>query len=209
MIDIAYFYQGQFDLFIARERNGVFGWKALVTSLLIVDIPSTMLAYFFSFLCYFWTMGIDTSSEAGGLTFLTWLGFSVFVVTSGVVSTPSRGHTGTNQPLQLLGAVCPTGYSVDYILSFFWNGELNLITKLISVYNSLSYVYFPYSLMATPFRHFFAWINPLRYYYSALLLANLTTLHITCKDSELTLFDAPSGQTCGDCELPLGATADY
>jgi ATP-binding cassette subfamily G (WHITE) protein 2 (SNQ2) len=67
MIDIAFFYQGQFDLFVARERNGVYGWNALLTSLLVIDIPSTMLAYIICFLCYFWTLGIDTSAEAGGL----------------------------------------------------------------------------------------------------------------------------------------------
>jgi ABC-type multidrug transport system permease subunit len=67
MIDIAFFYQDQFSLFIARERNGVFGWHALVTSLLITDIPSTMLVYILSFLCYFWSLGVDTSAPAGGL----------------------------------------------------------------------------------------------------------------------------------------------
>jgi len=68
MIDIALFYQAQFDLFIARERNGIYSWQALVTSIMIVELPATITSGLATFFCYFWTVGLDTSPEVGGLT---------------------------------------------------------------------------------------------------------------------------------------------
>jgi ABC-type multidrug transport system permease subunit len=53
MIDIAVLYQNQFGLLLLRERNDVYSWKSLVTSILLVEAPVNMICSVLSFVCFF------------------------------------------------------------------------------------------------------------------------------------------------------------
>ncbi|KAK4688966.1 hypothetical protein P7C73_g1137, partial [Tremellales sp. Uapishka_1] len=173
MVDIAFVFQGNFALYVGRERNGIYSWYALVTSLILVEMPSTLAAFILLFFCHLWTMGLDSSAGAAGLGFMCLFVYSFFVTTSGT----------------LLGVVSPNPFSVTFILSTIWN-----------CYNSLSGALVPHNLLPSPFHYFFGWITPLRFFFGAWMSALIAPLPVTCTERDTTFFNIPSGQTCAESE---------
>jgi hypothetical protein len=139
-LDIAANYLSKFDLFLARERSGIYSWTALVTSLLIVELPAVIVAFTLEFFCYYWTVGFGGSAGSGAFAWLQWISLAYFLVTFGVVrsllpsfpplhpfAVSSRLPFSVSDrsdlfplPAQLLGAVSPTPGSIPYILSTLW-----------------------------------------------------------------------------------------
>ncbi|KAK4705397.1 hypothetical protein P7C70_g804, partial [Phenoliferia sp. Uapishka_3] len=106
ILDIAINFQNKFNIYIARERNGIYSWTALTTALIICEIPILLAGFTLFYLCYYWTAGFgqQAPSEIGGLEWLLWMVFAVFTGTCGT----------------LLGAVSPTPFSIPFSeLSFF------------------------------------------------------------------------------------------
>ena len=181
MLDIALYYQAKMDIYIGRERNGIYSWTALVTSLLICELPVLLVGYSLMFFCYNWTEGIGGRAENGGLTWLVWMSYAVFTATSGT----------------LLGAVSPSPSNVPFVLSVVWN-----------IYNALSWTLVPHPIMVEPFHSFFSWISPLRWYLGALVPNQIGPLTVTCAEDELTRFDIPAtAASCAEYAAEFLSTA--
>jgi ATP-binding cassette subfamily G (WHITE) protein 2 (SNQ2) len=67
MIDIAFSFQAAFNLFVARERNGIYSWYSLITAIILVETPTTILAMIIVFFCTYWTAGFNQSADSGGI----------------------------------------------------------------------------------------------------------------------------------------------
>lgn len=181
MFSIALYYQQKMEIFVSRERNGIYSWTSLVTSVLVCELPVLFVGYTVMFLCYNWTEGIGGGSEVTGMSWLLWMQYAVFT-----------GSCGT-----LLGAVSPNAFSVPFVLSLVWN-----------IYNALSWSLVPHTIMVEPFHSFFSWISPLRWFLGALMTNHIAPLVVTCTDEELTRFEIPStAATCGQYAAEFLATA--
>ena len=88
MFSIALYYQQKMDIYVSRERNGIYSWTSLITSLLLCELPALFIGYTLLFFCYNWTEGISGGSKVGGLSWLLWMQFAVFTGSSGTVSHP-------------------------------------------------------------------------------------------------------------------------
>ncbi|ORY63831.1 ABC-2 type transporter-domain-containing protein [Leucosporidium creatinivorum] len=179
-LDLGIRMQFTFILYSARERAGIYRWQALLTSILLTELPVMLLAFTLEFFCSFWTLGFDLSAEVGALTWLGNILLGFFTVTFGL----------------LLGAVSPTPTAVPFILSLVWN-----------LFNVLSWALVTYSLLPSPFHYFFSWLSPLRWLYGSLMSADLSLIPVTCAESELTRFNVPAGETCGSYASAFLSTA--
>ncbi|KAM0747667.1 putative membrane protein of the ATP-binding cassette transporter superfamily [Meredithblackwellia eburnea MCA 4105] len=170
-LDIAIVFQEKFSLFVARERNGIYSWTALVTALILVEIPILLVGYTIMFFCFFWTVGFgqQTSAEVGALTWLAWIVCGFFTATFGT----------------LLGATSPTPFSIPFILSLVWNLFCGLSWALVS-----------YPTLPSPFHYFFSWLSPLRWFFGAVMGGGVSQIVVKCTESELTRFNVPAGETC-------------
>lgn len=106
-MDIGINYLAKLDMFLARERLGIYSWQALVTSLLIVSIPVLFVGWNLLFFCFYWTIDLVGTRADGVLIWLCFLSCAILNGTFGV----------------LLGAVSPNRLSLPYILSLVWNCE--------------------------------------------------------------------------------------
>ncbi|BGP16936.1 hypothetical protein JCM10213_007382 [Rhodosporidiobolus nylandii] len=205
-LDTAVYYMMQFDNYLARERNGIYSWQALVTSLLIIELPVAIVAFCLMWFCSWWTIGLGgQSASITALGWLTFMAMAYFLCTFGV----------------LLGSVSPTPGSIPYILSTLW-----------VLWNITSWTLVPETVESSPYRYFASYLSPLKWLYGSLIGNAIGKLDVTCHPSELTLFNIPAGQTCasylaafmqaapgylatngaatGSCEwCPMSSGADY
>ncbi|BGP40764.1 ATP-binding cassette transporter snq2 [Rhodotorula kratochvilovae] len=179
-LDIAGNYLRKMDIFLARERNGIYDWKALVASLLIVELPVLLVAFNLLFFCYFWTVGFDSLASVGALAWLQAMVFAAFLDTFGL----------------LLGAVSPGPPAVPYMLSALW-----------ILWNITSWTLVPHNIMSAPYRWFASYLSPLRWFYGSLMSNALGPLKITCKENEWATFLLPAGETCRSYAGAFLATA--
>ncbi|KAL3478045.1 ABC-2 type transporter-domain-containing protein [Aspergillus californicus] len=63
--------------FTAREKNGVYSWKALLTALIVVEIPRQIVFYTI-FFCSYWTTGYPNTPTVAGFTYFKFLMLSLF-----------------------------------------------------------------------------------------------------------------------------------
>lgn len=106
-MDIGMNYLAKMDMFLARERLGIYSWQALVTALLVVSMPVLFIGWNLLFFCFYWTVGLVGTRADGVLVWLCFMSSSVLNAGFGV----------------LLGAVSPNRLSLPYILSLIWNCE--------------------------------------------------------------------------------------
>lgn len=118
-MDIGMNYLAKMDMFLARERLGIYSWQALVTSLLIVSLPILFVGWNLLFFCFYWTVGLIGTRVDGILVWLCFMSCSVLNAGFGI----------------LLGAVSPNRLSLPYILSLVWNCESMLRFRICSVIN--------------------------------------------------------------------------
>lgn len=168
-LDISVNFFRKFELWQARERNGVYSWNALLASFATVELLPTVVGYILLFFCSYWTVGFPTGSQPTGYAFLVWMTYGIFTATFGC----------------LLAAVSPSPGASPYVLALFWN-----------VCASLSGTLVPWKAMPQPFHGAFFWLSPLRWFYGGLNAELVTQQTITCTQEQLTRFQPPPGSTC-------------
>ncbi|GAA6004217.1 uncharacterized protein JCM10292_007295 [Rhodotorula paludigena] len=168
-LDIAGNYIDKMGIYLARERNGIYRWTALVTSLMVAELPALLVSFLVLFFCYYWTIGFSSRESVGALSWLLWMVFAFFLDTFGL----------------LLGAVSPTPTAMPYILSALW-----------ILWNITSRVLVPLGLQSSPYRYFVNYLSPLRWFYGSLMSNSIGKIAISCSESEWTTFALPDGETC-------------
>lgn len=119
----------KFNIFLARERLGIYSWQALVTSLLLVAMPCLLVSYNLLFFCYYWTIGMTGTAADGALSWLNWNVNAFFTASFAM----------------LLGAISPSPLAVPYLISLVWN-----------LFNNLSWALVVYNGLPAPFHYFFS-----------------------------------------------------
>lgn len=162
--------QIDWELFEARERNGFYDFKALLATIVLVEIPWQIGLFTLAFFCSYWTIGFANTPQLAGFIYFMYLLFSLFC----------------NSFCYLMAALFPDETSAGYANSLFWV-VLMMFSGVVVPHDSLNDFYRPWIY----------WADPMRYFFGATIS---TVLHgvkeVQCLLSDMALFDPPQDQTC-------------
>ncbi|KOC16431.1 ATP-binding cassette transporter [Aspergillus flavus AF70] len=157
------------DQFLARENESrVYHWSIFTISALLVEIPFTLLGGLIYWLLWYYMVGYLTISTRAGYAFLMYELYSLFVASLA----------------QLTASLFPTVLAAQVATGFIW-----------LVVNTFNGPLSPPPLTPRGWRWFYN-ISPLFYFIEGIGTNAMHALQITCRDSELTTFQAPVGETC-------------
>ncbi|GKZ32207.1 hypothetical protein AbraIFM66950_001417 [Aspergillus brasiliensis] len=157
-------------IFTAREQNGIYDWRALLTALIVVEVPWQISTYTLVYLCTYWTVGYPNETPIAGFYYFMWILLSIF----------GTGYS------HLLAALFPSATLGGYANSLFW-------VILMVVSGDLT----PHAYLNDFYRPWLFWIDPMHYFFGATLGSVLHGVPVHCASSDFVTFDAPPGDTCG------------
>ncbi|KAJ5398597.1 hypothetical protein N7465_009086 [Penicillium sp. CMV-2018d] len=167
--DIQNIWFEKWDIFAAREKNGIYKWSALLTALIIVEIPWQICFYTIVFFCSYWTVGFPNTPILAGFQYFMFLLLGLF----------GTGYS------QLLAALFANRTTASYANSLFW-----VILMLFSG------VLVPHSAMNGFYKPWLFWVDPMRYFFGGSVSNILHNVKAQCSPGDFTIFDPPSGETC-------------
>ncbi|CEJ59027.1 Putative Pleiotropic drug resistance proteins (PDR1-15), ABC superfamily [Penicillium brasilianum] len=157
------------DQFLARENEShVYHWSVFTISALLVEIPFTLLGGLIYWLLWHYMVGYYYTSDRAGYAFLMYELYSLFVASLA----------------QLTAALFPTVLAAQTATGFVW-----------LVVNTFNGPLSPPPLTPRGWRWFYN-ISPLFYYIEGIGTNAMHALDITCKGSEIQMFNAPLSETC-------------
>ncbi|KAG0196193.1 hypothetical protein BGX28_010451 [Mortierella sp. GBA30] len=153
-----------------REHAGkYYSWKPFAISIVLVEIPFIVFSTTVFFCALYWTVGFTTNSLSTFYTYLMLVIFTIFAVTLG----------------QLIAAWTPSTQIAALMNPF-----------IISTMNLFCGVVMPYTSMPKFWRSWLYWLDPYHYIVEGLVTTQLNGLQVQCRDTEFSIFQPPSGQTC-------------
>lgn len=162
----------QRSLYEVRERpSKAYSWAAFLIANIIVEIPYQIVLGILVWACYYFPIyGAGQSSEQKGLMMLFIIQFFVFASTFADLVISSMPNA------EMAGTIATFAFSLT--LSF--NGVMQPPSALPG------------------FWIFMYRVSPLTYLIAGMTGNGLDGRAVTCSSSELSVFNPPSGQTCGE-----------
>ncbi|PWY83072.1 ATP-binding cassette transporter [Aspergillus sclerotioniger CBS 115572] len=161
----------QRSLYEVRERpSKAYSWAAFLVANVLVEIPYQVLAGIIAYACYYYpTYGANQASHRQGLMLLFVVQFYVFTSTFAalVISALPDAETG--------GSIA----TLLFIMALTFNGVMQP----------------PQALPG--FWIFMYRVSPLTYLIAGITATGLHGRGIQCSNEEMSVFNPPSGQTCG------------
>ena len=161
----------QRSLYEVRERpSKAYSWAAFLVANVLVEIPYQVLAGIIAYACYYYpTYGANQASHRQGLMLLFVVQFYVFTSTFAalVISALPDAETG--------GSIA----TLLFIMALTFNGVMQP----------------PQALPG--FWIFMYRVSPLTYLIAGITATGLHGRGIQCSREEMSVFNPPSGQTCG------------
>ena len=159
-------------LWEAREHpSRIYGWFAFCTAQVVAEIPMAVLGSVVYFLLWYYPTGLPRDSATAGYVFFMTMLWFFFQASWG----------------QWICAFAPSFTVISNVLPFFF--------VMVSIFNG---VVRPYDALPVFWRYWMYWVNPSTWWIGGVLAAVLGDQAVQCAPGELTLFDAPPGQTCGE-----------
>ncbi|KAJ5954284.1 hypothetical protein N7501_008563 [Penicillium viridicatum] len=167
--DVHAMWYEKWSIFEARERNGIYDYKALVSALILVEIPCNIVLFTLIFLVSYWTFGFASTTSIAGFVYFMYLLMAMF----------GLGFT------YLVAALFSNATMAGYAMALLWvtllmfSGAANPRSALNSFYHPWLY-----------------WADPLTYFFEPTVSTVLHGVEVQCSADEMAVFDPPSGQTC-------------
>jgi ATP-binding cassette subfamily G (WHITE) protein 2 (SNQ2) len=177
--DIQAKWLSKWALFEARERNGIYDYKALTAALIIVEIPWQLFNFSLMYFVSYWTVSWPNTSYSAGYSFVMWLVLSYFATSWS----------------QLIASIFPA-QTVGLANALFWN-----------VLIAFSGVLVPQAALNIFYRNWLWWLDPFRWFLGGHVEATLHNVRVTCAPKDLAVFDPRPGQTCGEYAASFLSTA--
>ena len=159
------------DIFIHREKaNLTYQWPVFVLSAIIIEIPYAFVTSLVYWLLWYYPVGYFYGSSRAGYSFLMYELFVIFATSLA----------------QLCAAMMPNNSSTFTANGFFFmfcNTFAGTLSPKPVTPKGWSWCYN---------------VSPLFYFGEGITTNALKNLTITCDKSETSIFEAPSGTTCGD-----------
>ncbi|KAL6306522.1 pleiotropic drug resistance ABC transporter [Sparassis latifolia] len=155
------------NLYEIRERHSrMYGWTAMVTSQLLVEVPWNMVGSALFFCCWYWTVGFPT--DRAGFSFL------LFAVIYPIYWTAFG---------QAMAAMCPNAEIASLVFSSLFAFQI-AFDGVLQPYKSLGWWKWMYHL------------SPSTYFMEGLLGQAVGKHPIVCAPVEYVNINPPSGKTC-------------
>lgn len=160
------------SVFETREKKSkMYSPVAFVTALIVCELPYLCICAVAYFVCWYFTVGFSASPERAGATFFTVLVYELMYTAIGQFEAAFA-------PNELFAALCNP--------------------VIMAIFIAFSGVLVPYTQIPAFWRYWLYWINPFTYLIGSLFVFDMWDTEITCKDSELAIFDPVNGTTCGE-----------
>ncbi|KAJ8112457.1 hypothetical protein OPT61_g5176 [Boeremia exigua] len=160
------------DIYETREKKSkMYHWAPFVSGLIISELPYLIVCALLYYVCWYFTVGLPTEAKYAGSTFFVVV-FYEFL------------YTGIGQMI--------AAYAPNAVFASLANPLV--ITTLVS----FSGVMAPYSQIPDFWKYWLYYLDPFNYLMSSLLVFTSWSSTVTCKPTELAVFDPPSNQTCGE-----------
>ena len=164
------FYQGR-ALWEAREfPSRIYGWVAFCTAEILAEIPAAIIGGIIYWALYFWGVYHNPTSLQSGYTLLMTILWFLFQASFG----------------QWLTAFAPNFTVISNVLPMFFV-QIAMFNGIMRAYPTLPAIW----------KYFIYYVNPASYWLQGMLAATVSGVPVRCDQSELTLFNPPPGQTCG------------
>ncbi|KAH6639094.1 multidrug resistance protein CDR2 [Boeremia exigua] len=158
------------DIYETREKKSkTYHWAPFVTGLIVSELPYLLVCAFVYFFCWYFTAGLPGAAQYAGSTFFVVV-FYMFLYT----------RIG-----QMIAAYAPNAIFASLVNPLF-------ITTLVSFCGVLV----PYSQIQSFWRYWLYYIEPFNYLMSSLLVFTTWDTDVSCKTSELAVFDPAPNQSC-------------
>ncbi|KAK9454599.1 ABC-2 type transporter-domain-containing protein [Dipodascopsis uninucleata] len=158
------------DLYELRERRAkIFSWVALVTAYILCIIPYLIIGAVLFYPTFWYMTNLPTNSSAAGYGFFMILILFLW-----------NGHIGI-----FMGGFVPSMNAVGVINPLFF------VSSHLTIGISI-----PYTQMNGFYKYFIYWINPLSWMIRGLFSTAIHGVEINCADTELAVFNPPTGMTC-------------
>jgi ATP-binding cassette subfamily G (WHITE) protein 2 (SNQ2) len=167
--DIQALWFSKWAIFDARERNGIYDWKALTTALVVVEVPWQIINFTLIYFVSYWTVGYPNDTTIAGYSYLLWMVISYF------------GTTWN----QLISATFSNMQTAGLANSLFWNILMIFSGTLV-----------PHHSLNTFYRYWLYWLDPIRWFFGGHVEDTLHNVPVVCSDTDLTYFDPPPGLSC-------------
>jgi ATP-binding cassette subfamily G (WHITE) protein 2 (PDR) len=161
----------QRSLYESRERpSKAYSWVAFMAANIIVEIPYGIFAGILSFACFYYpVVGANQSSERQGLVLLFMMQLLIYTSTFASMTIAALPNAETAAGL----------VSLLTLMSILFNGVLQPPSQLPG------------------FWIFMYRVSPFTYWIGGLVATMLAGRQVVCSSEEISVFDPPSGQTCG------------
>jgi len=161
------------DIFETREKKSkMYHWAPFVTGLIVSELPYLVICAVLYLVCWYYTAGLPHDSSRAGSVFFVMLMYEFL-------------YTGIGQSV---AAYAPSAVFAS-LINPLW----------ISVLVSFCGVLVPYTQIQPFWRYWLYYLNPFTYLIGSLMVFTTYDRPVTCKTSELAVFNTPNnGQTCAD-----------
>ncbi|KAI4727927.1 hypothetical protein E4T49_04284 [Aureobasidium sp. EXF-10728] len=155
--------------FEARERNGIYSWKALTTAMISVEMPYMIVGFTLIYFCMYWTVGYTNETTIAGYEYLQFLTCGIFALTWN----------------QLLATMFTNMQTCGLASALFWN--------ILMIFNG---TLIPHAALNDFYRNWLYWLDPFRWFFGGSVSNLLKPVPVNCSANDLARFDPPAGQTC-------------
>ena len=158
------------DIFEAREKKSkMYSWIAFVTGLVVSEFPYLCVCAVLYFVSWYYTVGFSSESTRAGGTFFVMLMYE-FV------------YTGIGQ----------------FIAAYAPNAVFASLANPVVIGTLVSFcgVLVPYASINVFWRYWIYWLNPFNYLMGGMLVFTVWGTNVTCRRSELAIFNPPNETTC-------------
>ena len=160
------------DLFETREKKSkTYHWLAFVTAQITSEIPYLVICATLYFACWYFTAGFPVKAATSGHIYLQMIFYELLYTSIG----------------QAIAAYAPNVYFAAI------TNPLLIGAGLITFCG----VVVPYASMQPFWRYWLYYLDPFNYLVGGLFGTVIWDVQVECSASEYTVFDPPSGQTCG------------
>lgn len=164
-------YYSNMALWMAREYpSRIYGWVAFATANIVSEIPAAIITSVIYFLLWYFPVGFPTDASSAGYVFLMTMVFFLFQAAWG----------------QWICSFAPSFTVIANTLPFFF--------VMFGLFNG---IVTPYSSINVFWKYWMYYLIPSTWWIRGVMSSTLPSYPVQCEGTELTTFDPPPGQTCG------------